>query len=69
MPRKWYRHNKESAGNFGHLQAVVTDEEGLLDYSFHGVWDCKSHVVSKTSEFSLMNLETQEKWSLLAKKK
>ena len=47
----------------------MTDEEVLLGCSFGGFWDCKSHVVSKTSEFGLMNLGTQEKWSLLTKKK
>lgn len=66
MPRKLWRHTRESASNFGHLQALVPDEEAFLDCGFG---DCKSHVVSKTSEFGLMNLGTQEKWSLLTKKK
>lgn len=47
----------------------MTEKEALLHHSVGGFGDCKSHVVSKTSEFGLMNLGTQEKWSLLAKKK
>lgn len=64
MPRK--RHTRVLAGNFGYFQALVTDEEAFLDCSFGGF---RGHVVSKTSEFGLVNLGTQENWSLLAKKK